>query len=189
MNAAILFNSSHPTLGGLCGTAVMERLLGVGVLDRANRHLRVSIGDILTYNAAASSHSPTSSYLVSLCRKVYLPNKLDLIISERLNLTFGHATVFCWLFENTAESIMKPLHKGLVADPAYLGAMDVDFSDALHLRFFRNSLSEAFSLRGRECYMFYAMGQNEDPDLAVKALFELHGFKVSYEDTGALLSG
>jgi hypothetical protein len=63
--------------------------------------------------------------------------------------------------------------------------MDVDFSEPLHLGFFRNSLIEECRLRGKHCSVFYDMGQNEDPDFVVRNCFEQHGFKVDYENIGA----
>jgi hypothetical protein len=81
--------------------------------------------------------------------------------------------------------IADALHAKLLGDPTYLGAMDVDFAEPLHLRFFRNSLCEVYRLQGRRCSVFYAMGNNEDPDMAVREIFEQHGFNVDYEDAGA----
>lgn len=81
--------------------------------------------------------------------------------------------------------IAEALHNKLVSDPAYLGAMDIDFSEPLHLHLFRNSLCEEYRLHGTRCSIFYAMRNNEDPDLAVREGFERHGFSVDFEDSGA----
>jgi 8-oxo-dGTP pyrophosphatase MutT (NUDIX family) len=185
MNVAVLFNSDHPTLGSSYGAPVMQRILGANVLQTAHRHMRVSVGDILTCSAAAGSKTPTHSHLISLCRKVYVPKKLDLLIRDRLEATHGKATVYCWLFQNMTGEIAEALHAKLALDPAYLGAMDVDFSDPLHLQFFRNSLCEDFRLRGIQCSIFYSMGENEGPDVVIREIFEQCGFEVNYEDTGA----
>lgn len=185
MNIAFLFNSDHPSLGGWYGGAVMDRVLGANELQVADRHMRVSIGDILTYGAAADSETPTVQFLVQLCRAVYKPNRFDRLLRNRLDATHGVATVYCWLFQNMTALVGSALHKKLTSDPAYLGAMDVDFSEPLHLRFFRNSLCEEYRLHGQRCSVFYEMSCNEDPDLAVREIFERHGFQVEYEDSGA----
>ena len=163
----------------------MDRILGAGVLQEANRHMRVSIGDILTYSAASASETPTVAFLVGLCRRAYQPKVFDKIIHERLEATHGKDTVFCWLFQNMTEPVGDALHKNLVSYPAYLGGMDVDFSDPLHLRFFRNSLCEEYRIYGTRCSVFYEMGENEDPDIVVREAFKKYGFTVSYEDIGA----
>jgi hypothetical protein len=185
MNIALLFNSDHPSLGGYYGPLVMDRILDAEVLQRANRHVRVSVGDILTFSAAADSSTPTSAFLVELCRAVYQPKVYGRLLHDRLDATHGKATVFCWLFQNMTEPIAEVLHAKLTPDPAYLGAMDVDFSEPLHLQFFRNSLIETCRLRGSRCSVFYDMGQNEDPDIAEREAFEQHGFTVEFEDMGA----
>ena len=185
MNIAFLFNSDHESLGSYYGPPVMDRILGVQVLQRANRHMRVSIGDILTYNAGGRSSNPTMPFLIELCRMVYRPKLFDRLISDRLEETHGKATIFCWLFQNMTAEIGETLHSKLSPDPAYLGAMDADFSEPLHLQFFRNSLCEHYRLHGKHCSVFYHMGENEDPDVSMRECFEQHGFTVDYEDVGA----
>ncbi len=185
MNVALLFNSDHTSLGGYYGPPVMDRILGAGVVQKTNRYMRVSIGDILTYGAASASETPTVAFLVELCRKAYQPRVFDQIIRDRLEVTHGKCTVFCWLFQNMTATVANALHKKLVPDPAYLGAMDVEFSDPIHLWLFRNSLCERYRFYGPRCSVFYVMGENEDPDDVILAAFEKHGFTVSYEDIGA----
>ena len=178
MNVAFLFNSGHPAL-------VMDRILGAEELQKADRQMCVSIGDILTFGMAAQSKTPTNAFLVESCRAVYKPREFDQLIYNRLEATHGKATVFCWLFQNMTPSIAAAIHMKLAPDAAYLGAMDVDFSKPLHLQLFRNSLGESYRLRGKRCSIFYNMGDNEDPDIGVREHFERHGFSVDYEDIGA----
>lgn len=185
MNIAFLFNSDHKSLGGGYGRTVMKKLLGTQVLQEAERHMRISVGDILTYSAAARSKNPTMAYLLELCRAVYRPTHFDRLNYELLEDTHGKATVYCWLFQNMTAAIGEALHSKLSPDPAYLGAMDVAFSEPLHLGFFRNSLCENYRLNGRHCSIFYSMGENEDPDVSVQDCFKEHGFDVDHEDTGA----
>jgi len=185
MEIAFLFNADHPELGGWYGASVMHRVLATNVIQASSRSMRVSVGDILTYGAISHSQTPTVANLKSLCRKVYRPNDLDLLIANRLNATFGRATVFCWLFQNMTSEIGHELHAQLANDPVYLGAMDVNFSNRYHLQFFRNSLVECYRFRGKSCSIFYSMGENDDPDVAIRSIFEEHGFRVIYEDSGA----
>jgi len=163
----------------------MDLILGTGVLQTANRNMRVSIGDILTYMRAANSSTPTVSYLEQLCRTVYHPVKFDRLIQERLTPTFKTSTVYCWLFQNITELIAQRLHTELKTAESYLGAMDIDFSKPLHLTFFRNELIEAYRLNGLKCTVFFEMNSNQGTDIVVKEGFESHGFSVADEDKGA----
>lgn len=185
MNIAFLFNSDHESLGSWYGYTVMEKILGAQVLQMADRHMRISVGDILTYGAAVQSKTPTRGYLLELCRAVYRPTHFDHLDYERLEDTHGEATVYCWLFQNITAEIGIALHSKLSTDPAYLGAMDVIFSEPLHLSFFRNSLCENYRLHGKKCSILYSMGENEDPDVSIQECFEQNGFIVDFEDVGA----
>lgn len=185
MNVAVLFNSDHPDLGGWYGASVMRRILETKVLQSADRNMRVSVGDILTFGAVSRGPDRTYAHLVRVCRALYRPTELDLLIADRLEATHGKATVFCWLFQNMTPDTARALHARLERDPAYLGIMDVNFSNPGHLALFRNSLVEEYRLLGTHCSVFYDMGLNEDPDVAEREIFEQHGFQVDYEDAGA----
>jgi phage FluMu protein gp41 len=185
MNIAIFYNSDHPDLGSWYGGSVMRRVLGSGVLQTTNRHMRVSVGDILTYPMTTSGRRKTLSDVIDLCRAVYTPKEVDLLVRDRLAATHGRATVFSWVFQNMTGEIADALHRKLSPDSAYLGAMDVEFSKPLHLSVFRNSLHEAYRLRGARCSIFYSMSENEDPDVAIREIFQEQGFVVDYEDAGA----
>lgn len=185
MNIALLFNSDHPSLGGWYGHAILERILRTNELQKSNRNLRISLGDILTYSAASRSDRPTMDRLIELCKETYVPASMDCLVRDRLCATYGKATVYCWLIQNMTLQITKPLHKRLQRYPSYLGAMDVDFSKPFHLYFFRNMLVSRYRLNGRRCSMFYSMGENEDPDISERDVFVKYGFSVDYEDIGA----
>lgn len=185
MNVAFLFNSDHPDLDGYYGSPIRDLILGTQVLQHAERHMRVSIGDILTFGAITQSGNRSVAALIDLCRAVYRPRQFDRLLRDRLEPTYHSATVYCWLFQNIVPSTSESLHAALAQDPSYLGSMDVDFSNLFHLHFFRNCLCEEYRLRGTSCSIFYHMGQNEDPDTKVLEAFEKHGFTVKYEDVGA----
>ena len=179
MNVAFLFNSNHPSLGGYYGPPVMDLILSAGVLQNLNRHMRVSVGDILTYGAVPSRR------LEELCRSVYQPVTFGRLKRASLEAVFTTATVYCWLFQNMTEKAAQELHDRLSKKDSYLGAMDVDFANPLHLALFRNSLVEAYRISGLNCSVFFTMSENEDPDIVVRDGFVSHGFTVSYEDRGA----
>jgi len=185
MNIAFLFNSDHPSFDGYYGRPIMDKILGTQELQRTNRHMKVSIGNILTYSTVVESKTPQISSLIKLCHALYRPKNFNHLIHDRIEATHGNATVFCWLFQNMTDSIAKAIHKKLIPDTTYVGAMDVDFSEPLHLNFFRNSLCEVYRLHGKQCSVFYDMGHNEDPDIVVQESFEQFGFNVDYEDIGA----
>ncbi|QYR53194.1 hypothetical protein [Lysobacter soyae] len=147
--------------------------------------MRVSVGDILTFNAVSRSKDRTYSALDRLCRAVYVPVSFDRLRRSQLEATYTAATVYCWLFQNMTEIAAEQLHLKLQSAASYLGCMDVDFSNPLHLQFFRNSLIEKYRLTGTRCAVFYDMGHNEDPDICIKDAFEHEGFEVEYEDQGA----
>ena len=183
MNVAFLFNADHPSFGGYYGLPILDKILSVGVLQESTRFMRVSIGDILTFSASAGK---TYDYLEHLCHKLYTPKEYDKLEWFKLEATYRSAVVYCVLFQNMQKSFADSLHAELLdSEPAYLGAMDVDFSEEIHLRFYRNSLCEEYRLHGRECSLFAELNDFEGLDELVKLTFEKHGFSTTYEDIGA----
>ena len=183
MNIAFLFNSDHPSLCGYYGPPVMNSILGAGVLQDETRSMRVSVGDVLTYQEVTRGGG-NYDVLEQLCKKVYVPGAFHRLNVARLEETFNKSTVYCWLFQNMTFGIASLLDQKLNPVDSYLGAMDVNFSTYLHLRLFRNGLIEKYRFTGKTCAVFYEMGKCEDPDMAEKDDFELHGFGVRYEDQG-----
>src|SRR5579871_1680291 len=184
MNVAFLFNSQHSTLGGISGYTVMRMILGTGVIQASNRHMRISRGEVLTSSIALSSGSPTYQRLIEVCEKVYAPRELDLLLRDRSVTPFGYGKVWCWLFQNMTPSLARNMHDLLLANPAYWGTMDADFSQPFQLRCFRNSLPEVYRVMGRRCWLFYQMGERDYVDAATRDIFEEEGFTVDYEDVG-----
>ena len=172
MDIAVLFNPQHPTLGGVYGYAVMRLILGTGVLQLSNRHMRISRGDVVTTTTEGG-------------KKLYVPRNLDLLIHERKDALFRPAAIWSWRFQNATVEIAAELHEALLRCPSYIGAMDLDFSNALQLRSFRNSLPEVYRVMGRRCWLFYHMGESWAVDTATKEIFEQYDFVVETEDLGA----
>jgi hypothetical protein len=148
--------------------------------------MRCLIGDVTTFgHVARQEHNRSYADLAELEYRVYQTNGWDRRIWTRLEKTFARATVYCWVFQNITDEIAEALHRSLKPDRSYLGAMSVDYSNPLHLVFFRNTLIELCRLEGKKCTIFYAMGENEDPDIALREIFEKNGYAVAYEDSGA----
>ncbi|ENK1257747.1 hypothetical protein AB2066_004368 [Vibrio vulnificus] len=183
MNVAFLFNSDHSSFGGYYGIPILEKVLATGELQKSSRFMRVSIGDILTYSVSAGK---TYDQLEELCHKVYVPSNYDRISWTALRGTYRTATVYCLLFQNMDKNCADGLHNALkVAEPSYLGAMGVEFSNLLHLTFFRNYLWEVYRLNGEHVNLLVEMNDFEGFDYAVKETFEEQGFTTSFEDIGA----
>ena len=185
MNIAFLFNSDAPIYGGYYGPPIRDQILKTGVLQDTDRNMRASVGDVLSFMAVSRSQTRTYAALQELCEEVYLPIEFDRLDKEKLSATFTTATVYCWVFQNMTVETADMLHERLCESDSYLGAMDVEFSNPLHLSLFRNSLIEAYRFRGLSCSVFYMMEENEDPDISVKEAFERNGFSVHYENIGA----
>lgn len=185
MNIAFLFNSDHESLGAMYGLSIMKKIMETGVLQKANRHMRVSIGDVLTYPRVSASNDRSLLHLLTLCQGLYRTTNFDNLLQDRLDDTHGKATVYCWMFQNMTSEIGLQLHLSLLSNPFYLGAMDTIFADEDHLDLFRNSLIEAYRLNGTSCSIFYVMGDNDEPVSWIKETFTENGFSVYYEDTGA----
>lgn len=185
MNVAVLFNSDHQSLSGYYGPPIKRAILGTGVLQASSRMMRVSLGDVLTYSAVTQSKDRSIRHLTELCTSLYKPTDLDLLRYKELASTFTTATVYCWVFQNMTSQQATSMHSKLLSFGPYLGAMDVLFSNPLHLALFRNSLIEKYRFQARKCSVFYGMGENEDPDVVERDLLEEGGFQVIYEDMGA----
>lgn len=181
MNVAFLFNSDHPSLGCYYGLPIMETILETNVLQSDTRSMRILIGDILTYSKVREFKLD----LYTLCTQVYQPISFDQLKKAKLEKTFTSSTVFCWLFQNMTLETAEKLNLALNEFPSYLGAMDINFSNRLHLCFFRNTLIEMYRIENKKCSMFYVMGEKEDADIGLTEVFEKNGFAVGLEDVGA----
>jgi hypothetical protein len=186
MNIAFLFNSDASKYNGFYGYPIKKKVIGTGILRASSRRMRMHIGDIVTYgHVARRENNRTYGDLAALEAQVYQSNDWSVLLRKRLEATYAKTTKYCLLFQNMSVEVAQNLHDALKSDTAYLGAMSVDFSNPLHLVFFRNSLIELCRLEGNKCSVFYSMGENEDPDISLKELFEKNGYVVDYEDRGA----
>lgn len=182
MNIAFLFNSDFPDFNNYYGPPICELILSANVLQTCDRHMRVSVGDILTYGFAGIR---TYNELFAVCKALYQPTNYDNLLYEKLEPTYTSATVYSWLFQNMESKIADELHKELLKHESYLGAMDVDFANPMQLNFFRNSLVELYRIKGTTCSVFYLEGEQEEYlDVVEKENFESNGFEIDMENIG-----
>lgn len=186
MNIAFLFNSDHEMYNGNYGRPILELILKSNVLQKTNRNIKISLGDILTYSIVAKSDTPTYDHLYKLNDMVYTPYNFKHLIQPKLKVTSRTSTIYCVFFQNILEETGKLLNQFLKSNDSYLGAMDINLSNLLHSKFFFVSLIKSYRILNKKCFIFYSMNENEDPDLNEKECFEKYNFDVEYEDLGAV---
>jgi hypothetical protein len=159
MHAALLFNSDDPKYKGSYGWPIEAKVFKTGVIQRSGRHMKMSVGDVLTYsNAKDKAHHD------ALCEAVYFTNPWALLHERRLRQTFGGATVFALIFENMTEDMARGLHSQLTPDKSYLGVEAVEYAYGPHLALFRNSMITKYRIIGRTCRIFLSIGQEDEKD-------------------------
>ncbi len=175
MNIAFLFNSDDPKYNGYYGPPILKAVFGTKVVQKSGRHMKVSVGDVLTYGKPPE-----------LIPRTYFAHTWSNLIEDRLRATFNVATVYALTFENMTDEIAIKLHKKLEPDAAYLGFLQVDYAYGPHLVLFRNYMILRYRVQGQACRIFYSMGEeDEKDDYEVRSLKKL-GFKeVDWEDKGA----
>ena len=184
MDVAFLFNSDHESYGGFYGYPILELILQQNILQNTDRHMKISVGDIVTFSIASRSKTPTYEYFYKLNEKVYTPYQFNYLIQPKLEKVSREATIYCILFQNMTEHIAVSLHNQLTKNITYLGSMDIDYKNRFHLYFFKKSLIHSYRIQGKNCSIFYSMAENEDPDFSIKEYFEQYDYNVSYEDMG-----
>jgi len=81
-----------------------------------------------------------------------------------------------------SEKDARALDAALADLPYYLGAMDFDFAQPIHLVMFL--LPEFYRLEGTKCSLFYSMGSDEDAETGFGEVFKSYGFDIDKEDAG-----
>lgn len=186
MNVAFLFNSDHEKYNGFYGYPILKLILEKNIIQKSNRNIKVSVGDILTFSTASQSKTPTYEYFYELNKKVYTPHNFNYLIQPKLTELSRTVTIYCLFFQNMNEDTAISLHNSLKLDPSYLGSMDINLKNPYHVYFFKNSLITSYRLHGKKCSLFFSMSENEDPDLSSKEYFETYGYEVIFEDLGAM---
>jgi hypothetical protein len=181
MNVAFLFNSDDPKYRGIYGDSIRNKVFGLGILQASNRHMKVSVGDVLIYGNAKSWVEYDA-----LTERAYFAGTWSEFLLDRLRATFRKATVYALTFENMTRKIALTLHEALRRDESYLGLLQVDFAYGPHLALFRNSMIELYRVEGATCRVFYAMSDEDARDDYEPEAMRLAGFSdVDWEDRGA----
>lgn len=181
MLIAILFNSDDPRLGGYYGPPIRDLVFGTGVLQSANRHLKIAHGDVLTY-----SNSKDEAGHRRIAEATYFAGTWSMLRADRLRATYFKETVYAWVIQNATKSLAERLDMALRADEAYLGLLEVDFAIPAHLVLFRNSMPHLCRVQGTHCILSYSMGNEDEKDeYLAEALLKVGFAGVDWEDRGA----
>jgi hypothetical protein len=181
MNIAFLFNSDHPKYDGSYGDPIRNSVFGLGIVQQSGRHMKVRVGDVLLH-----FHARDKEAYLALAERVYAADTWSSLIFERLVATFGQAVPCAVIFENMPQALAEELHSELIADDAYLGALEVDYAYGPHLALFRNSMISRYRVAGVVCRLFYTMGEDDEKDVyEAQAMTELGYADVAWEDRGA----
>lgn len=190
MNIAFLFNSDHPLFNGSYGFPIKKKILETNILQGTNRNIKISVGDILTFSAILESKDRTYEAFYQLNKKVYTPTQFKNLIQPKLEDTSKEATIYCIYIKNILEKTALLLHEQLLNYQPYLGSMDIDFNNKLHVHFFEVLLIPRYRIFNKECSIFYSMSEFNDISAenefkSVKEIFEKNKFNVIFEDLGA----
>ena len=181
MNIAFLFNSNHDDFGGSYGDPIREKVINSGVLQTCSRAKRFAEGDILTF-----SRSKTYLEYKLTTLSVLETDGLYLLKQDKASALLPNITICVFLIQNMSEQITREVDNYLSDFDWYLGAIEVDFSEPKHLVYFRNFLVELGRLQGKNCRLFYSMGDLENTkDIHLIKQFEETGFDTKYVDSGA----
>lgn len=186
MNIAFLFNSDHEIYNGFYGYPILELVLKQNILQKSNRNMKISVGDILTFSVISRNGAFSYQKFYELNKKVYTSLKFNHLIQPKLENISQKATIYCIFIQNINEELSYKLHKSLKNDDSYLGAMDVDLSNKYHFYFFKYCLILSYRVHSKNSYIFYNMSDNEDPDISIQECFKKNNFNVFYEDLGAI---
>ncbi len=181
MIIATLFNSDAPKYHGYYGHPILSTILRTGVIQASQRHMKISVGDVLTY-----SHSKNWQEHDELADRAYFKSSWHLLFEKKLRATFRTATVYSVVFENMPEALAREMHRALLSDDSYLGMLAIDYTYAPHLVLFRNLMIPKFRVTGTSCNIFFSMNEEDDKDTADEELFTNNGYtSVNWEDYGA----
>ncbi|WP_029655332.1 hypothetical protein [Marinobacter daepoensis] len=181
MHVAFLFDSDDPKYNGFYGVPIRNEILGTNVLQESGRHMKVYIGDVLTFSKANDK-----PHYVELSEKIYFSHKFQKLDVKRIRDTYFQKTIFVWVIENITTSIANRLHEALKTNSAYLGMHGVELAFPLHLVFYRNLIGSQYRLLGDSTKIFYTMNEEDGKDHSEIDALKSLGFKeVEWEDNGA----
>lgn len=178
MIIAILFDARSE---GFYGPRIRDLIFRTGVMQTANRVLKIWRGDVLV-----DSYAKTRTDYDKIADATYFPGTWSTIHTERLRATYFKSIIWSWVIQNATKSLAQQLDAVLRQDPAYLGLLEIDFSLPSHLVLFRNSMPLYCRVEGEHCTRFYSMGNEDEKDEhETKELLNLGFSTVDWEDRGA----
>jgi hypothetical protein len=181
MIVATLFNSNDPRFGGYYCAPIRDLVFGTELLQSSNRPLRIAHGDVLIYGK-----SETTSDYRRIAEATYFAGTWNTIQAERLRETYLKQTIWSWVIHNATRTLATGLDETLRSDVAYLGLLEVDLALSHHLVFFRNLMPQWCRVQGKECTLFYSMGNEDEKDEGEAEALQKLGFEaVKWEDRGA----
>ena len=161
MKIAFHFDSDHPDLGGVSYGWPSMRLVFSALLAQRRVHItsKIFVGDV-SFKSIDTSRDGRHG---SLSRTDILEswqhphNSLwNRLLADRVTAAFN---VYAICFESVDENTAERLHAGLVDEPSYIGAIEVDDSSPLHWRLY--PLVALFRVLDRGAQVFWD-GISED---------------------------
>lgn len=184
MVIAVLFHADHPSLGSYYGWPIKKQLFSSRILQNANRHLKIGMGDLLLYH-----YAKTKCELVQLTEKTLFHTKSKWLNRAKVNDCVLNSTIFAWVIQNVTEELTEQLHQSLANFPAYLGIHEIQFSYPHHLIFFRNLMGESYRVIGNAVWVLCPMGEMEEYGTAELDELKTLGFETAeLEDSGARMT-
>ncbi len=177
MNIALLFNSDHPKFSGYYGDPIKATIFSTGLIQNSNRHMKMSVGDVLVYG----HHNYDA-----INEALYFHSSWSLIHEDRLRSTFHRATVTAVIYENMPSALATSLHHALAFEDSYLGLQSIDHTHGPHLALYRNLMIPKYRLVGTTARIFYSMSDTDGRDEYAPILLKQWGYTdIDWEDTGA----
>ena len=108
MHVAFLFDSDDPKYNDFYGIPIRNEILETNVLQESGRHMKVYIGDVLTF-----SNANDKPHYIELSEAIYFSHKYQKLDVERIRGTYFQKTIFVWVIENITTHIANRLHEAL----------------------------------------------------------------------------
>lgn len=177
MEIAFLFNSDAKEFGGYYGHPIQKKILDTGVLQKANRHMRVSVGDLLLMDTLRRGTSPEDIL------NTLLSTGFHRLKTEEISSLLNKATIYVWLVQNITETVASELGDALWKDETFLGFHQVDFTHPPHFRFYYRSLPEQLRIHGKRASILEPFESERDETQAAE-LRSLGFTEVTFDNVG-----
>lgn len=181
MIIAVLFNADAPSFDGWYGHAIQSKILNTGILQSANRHMKIGCGDVLLWHGQANPEE-----YIELAENAFFRNDDKWIMSEKVRDSYRKGTIYTWVIQNATARIADQLDRELKNYSPYLGIVTVDISYGPHITLYRTLIGETYRIIGSACSIFYSMGEPDEVDPYQIEALKQSGFEtVDLEDNGA----